>query len=534
MIKSPIHTVRTTCKIGACEPYCGIEVDVQDGRMLAVRGDKEHPVSKGYLCVKGHNLLEYQYDPDRLLHPEQRTADGFQRADWSTATSSIGHELRRIADAYGPDSIASYWGNAADSSNIILALTTPGAFGSRNTYNVLSLEFTERGAVASRMYVDEGVMLQPDADRTHHALLLGTNPVATQGMALLQRRPGIRGDLRAIQRRGGSLTVVDPRSTETTSFADTHLAIRPGADLYLLVAMIGHILRNDLYDSAFCDAHTTGVDEWRTITNHLSTEQAAAICGLDAAAITAEAERLAAAPSAFVTTRVGVQTGPNTTVTEWAAASLNAITGNVDRPGGMFFHGGATVPANYLLDGLLRNNFTPSRLGDYPHIFGGLPATVLADDILSDDPDRVRALIVYAGNPVISFPDTAKMEAALERLELLVCFDIYRSDTGSFAHWNLPAATQFEKSSMHFLTDKYDPRPRLEWKPQVVEPAGEARTEWDAMQEICAAAEAPFLNNPAIHAEVVEHLDRGEHYSDRTMYETILPDGITLDEVINT
>jgi anaerobic selenocysteine-containing dehydrogenase len=527
-------TVRTTCKIGACEPYCGIEVDVEDGVMVAVRGDKQHPLSQGYLCVKGHNLLEYQNDPDRLLHPLHKTGSGFERADWDTATTDIGTRLRAITDEHGPDSVATYWGNAADSANIVLALTTAGAFGSRNTFNVLSLEFTDRGAVASRVYGDEGVMVQPDADHTHHALLLGTNPVVTQGMALLQRRPRIRGDLRDIQRRGGSVTVVDPRETETTSFADRHLAIRPGTDLYFLVGLIAHILRNDLADQGWLELHADGVQEWRRISGGVDLDRVARTCDLPRSVIEAEAERFAAAPAAFATSRVGVQTGPNTTLTEWAITTLNAITGNLARPGGMIFHGGATDPSQYLLDGLLRNNFTPSRIGNHTHIFGGLPATVLADDILSDADDRVRALIVFAGNPVISFPDTKKMEAALERLELLVCFDIYHSDTGAFADWNLPVVTQFEKPSMHFMVDKYEPARRLEWKPQVVEPAVEARLEWDAMQDICAAADAPFLNNPQIHEEVLEHRARGAHYPERAMYEGVLPAGVTLEEIIDT
>lgn len=531
-VNSDVTTVRTTCKVGACEPYCGIEADVVDGQMVAIRGDKQHPVSRGYLCVKGHHLLEYQNDRDRMLQPMRRTGNSWEAVDWETATETIGQQLKAIVAEHGPDTVATYWGNSADSANIVLALTTAGAFGSRNAYNVLSLEFTDRGAVASRVYGDEGVMLQPDASRTHHALLLGTNPVVTQGMALLQRRPRIRGDLRDIQRRSGTVTVVDPRQTETTALADHHLAIRPGTDLFLVVAMIAHILRRGLADRAWCEQHTNGVEQWEQISTLVDIDAIAAICSLPATSIIAEAERFASAPSAFATTRVGVQTGPNTTLTEWAVTTLNAITGNVDRPGGMIFHGGATQPAKYLLDGLLRNNFTPSRIGDYPHIFGGLPATVLADDILSDAPDRVRALVVFAGNPVISFPDTAKMEAALERLELLVCLDIYLSDTATFGHWALPAATQFEKASMHFMVDKYEQSRRIEWKPQVVEPAGQARPEWHAIQDICIAAGVPFLNNPAIHAQVIEHRARGEFYTERNMYEGVLPDGITLDEII--
>jgi len=200
----------------------------------------------------------------------------------------------------------------------------------------------------------------------------------------------------------------------------------------------------------------------------------------------------------------------------------------------MTFHGGATQPARYLLAGLLRNNFTPSRIGGYPHIFGGLPATVMADDILSDDPGRIRALIVFAGNPVISFPDTAKMEAALGRLDLLVSLDIYHSDTATFGHYSLPAATQFEKSSIHFMVDKYEPSRRIEWRPKVVDAAGEARPEWHILQDILVAADAPFLNNPDVHREVVAARCRDEYYPETAMYEGVLPDGITLDAVMAT
>ena len=532
--REPVTTIRTTCKIGACEPYCGIEADVVDGRMVAVRADKAHPVSMGYLCVKGHHLLEYQNDPDRLVEPMRRTPDGLVGVDWASATVEIGSQLRTIADAHGPSSIATYWGNAADSANIVLALTTAGAFGSNQAYNVLSLEFTDRGANAARMFGDEGLMLQPDANRTHHALLLGTNPLVTQGMALLQRRPRIRADLRAIQTRGGTVTVVDPRRTETTEMADTHLAIRPGTDLYLLVAMIGRILDTDLHDAAFCERHLKGLEQWHELAARMPLHRAAEICGLEPGAIEAEADRFAASPSAFATTRVGVQTAPNTTLTEWAVTTLNALTGNIDRPGGMFFQPGAGDPARYLLDGLMRGNYAPSKQSGLPHIFGGLPSAELTDNILSDDPDRVRALIVFAGNPLISFPDTAKTEAALERLDLLVCLDIYVSDTAALAHYALPATTQYEKSSWHFMVGKYEPNPRVEWRPQVVAPTGQARPEWDVIQDILIAADVPFLNNPAIDADVRVHLARGERYGEAHMYEAILPDDLSLDHVIAT
>jgi anaerobic selenocysteine-containing dehydrogenase len=166
--------IRTTCKVCACEPYCGIEADVVDGRMVAVRSDKRHATSKWYLCVKGHHLIEYQNDPDRMLRPMRRTEGGWVREAWDDATSDIGRRLRAIADEHGSDSVATYSGNAADSVNIVLALTIAGAIGSRKTFNALSLEFTYRGASSARVYGDGSL-----ATETLVVSLNGSEPAPT-------------------------------------------------------------------------------------------------------------------------------------------------------------------------------------------------------------------------------------------------------------------------------------------------------------------------------------------------------------------
>ena len=183
-----MSVVRTTCKVGACEPFCGLEVDVADGRMVRVRPDATHPVTAGYVCIKGMHVPDYQNDPDRLLHPMRRGAAGWERVDWGSATTDIGRKLRMIRDTHGPRAIATYWGNAADSVTISLANTFCHAFGSPNSFNVLSLEYTDRGAVAGRVLGNENLILQPDAAHAKYALLLGTNPLVTNGMTLLQRR----------------------------------------------------------------------------------------------------------------------------------------------------------------------------------------------------------------------------------------------------------------------------------------------------------------------------------------------------------
>ena len=492
--------VKTICKVGACEPQCGLVLEIKDGILNAVKPDTSHPISQGYMCLKANAVPEYQNDPDRLLFPERGATEGRERVSWSVATSEIGQKLRHIADKYGPNAIATYWGNAADTTGMVAANTLCSGMGSPNSFNVLSLEYTDRGAVAERVLGDQTLILQPDADNTHFALLLGTNPLVTQGMTLLQRRPRIGMDLKNVSQRGGKVVVVDPRVTETSRIADLHIMIKPGTDLFLLLAMIQRILTTNRCDSDFLERYTTGVAQWLDIAKTIDLQWASQITGVAVETIVQVADNFAEAKSAFATTRVGVQTSHNTTLTEWAVLTLNAITGNIDRPGGVYLNPGAIDNTRLIHTFTKRKNSAVSRLGGYPQIFGGPPATVFSDDVLSDDPDRIRALIVIAGNPVMSFPDTRKIEKALKRLDLLVCIDIYRSDTGSFAHYNLPAATIYEKGGLHVLTQPFEPYPFAEWRKKVVEPRGEARAEWDIARDIARAAKIPFLNNPTIDA----------------------------------
>lgn len=489
---------RTICKVGACEPFCGLEVTVEDGRMIAVEPDRDHPVTRGYACIKGMHVHDYQNDPDRLLHPVRKADGGWQRMSWPRAFEEIGEKLRAIAEVHGPSAIATYWGNAADSTAITLANTFCHAFGSANSFNVLSLEYTDRGAVAQRMLGNENLILQPDAARAKFALLLGTNPLVTNGMTLLQRRPRIAADLKAVQRSGGRVVVVDPRRTETARIADEHVAIRPGTDLFLLLAMIQRIIAARSYDAAFVDHHTRGLAAWTSAIANVDPDEIARITAVPRATIERLADELAAADGAFVTTRVGVQASHNTTLTEWAVQTLNTITGNIDRAGGVYFNPGVFDVPRLIEKFSKRRNPARSRIGDYPQIFGGPPAAVFADDVLSEDPDRIRALVVVAGNPVITFPQTAKVEAALRRLDLLVCIDLYVSDTATFADYVLPAATSFEKGGVHFLTSNFEPYPYVEWRPKIVAPRGEARSEWEIFQGLSRAARVPFLNDPIL------------------------------------
>jgi len=489
-------TVHTVCKVGACEPFCGIEADVEDDKVVAIRPDKSHPMSEGYVCIKGMNVLGYQNSPDRLTRPLRRRGQDWEEVGWPELTREIGHKLRAIADAKGPRSIATYWGNSADSVALTMANTFCHAFGSPNSYNVLSLEYTDRGIVAERLYGNENLILQPDVSNAKFALLLGTNPVVTQGLTLLQRRPHVAEDLKKAQAAGGTLVVVDPRVTSTTKLADRHLAIRPGTDLFLLLGMIHVVVRERLYRHEFVERHTTGFETWEHLADLVTLERAAEITLVDAHTIREIARAFAAADGAYAATRVGVQTSHNSVLTEWAVATLCAITGNVARSGGLFHNPGVIdVPA--LIEKFTkRKNRSPSRIGGYPQVFGGLPSAVLADEILTPGEGQVRALVVVAGNPVLSFPNTPKIEAALRDLELLISVDIFLNDTATFAHYVLPAATQYETGGFHFLVNQFDPYPFAELRPKLVDPPGECRSEWDIFKDLSRTAGVPFLNNP--------------------------------------
>lgn len=491
-----LETIKTVCKVGACEPICGIEVDVQEGVMVDVRPDPEHPLSQGYACVKGMNLLGYQNSPDRLHHPLRREGSSWVRASWDEAITAIGTKLRTLAHTHGPRSVATYWGNSADSIAITMANTFCHAFGSPNSYNVLSLEYTDRGVVAHELYGNENLILQPDITRAKFAILLGTNPLVTQGLTLLQRRPHIGADLKAAKANGGKLVVVDPRRTQTAHLADLHLAIRPGTDLFFLLALIRTIIDERLYDRAFVDAHVTGFDAWEQLAREVTAQRAEEITTISAATIRDVARQFATADGAYVTTRVGVQTSHNTVLTEWAVATLCAITGNIDRPGGLYHNPGVLDIPKLIEKFTKRKNTSPSRIGNYPPVFGGLPASVLPDEILTPGDGKVRALVVVAGNPVLSFPNAAKVESALRDLELLVSIDIFLNDTATFAHWVLPAATQYEQGGFHFLVNQFDPYPFAELRPKLVDPPGECRGEWDIFKALCRSAKVPFLNNP--------------------------------------
>jgi anaerobic selenocysteine-containing dehydrogenase len=321
----------THCDI--CLAACGMEVEVEDNRIVSLRGDKDHPLTRGFLCEKGAACHELVTDPLRLRHPYERVGDAWKRISWTEAYQKISSRLRELKAAQGPDSIAMYYGggNATSSVNYMVADGFMRALGSDRMYNVLTLEFTNRYLAMEKMYGKQFFVTQPDIDRTDCLLIFGSNPMVSLD------HPGIVASLKDLKNRGGKLIVVDPRKTETARMADLHVDILPGTDLFMLLAMHAHIFAQDLHDDEFLDRHCVGKAKLQQL-SQMSPEDAARICGVPAALIARVADEFATARTAAAICKLGVNTSASCTLTYWLVEALNAVTGNVDKTGGLVFN----------------------------------------------------------------------------------------------------------------------------------------------------------------------------------------------------
>jgi anaerobic selenocysteine-containing dehydrogenase len=460
---------------GICLAACGMQLEVEENRIVSLGGDPQHPLSRGYLCEKGTACHDMATDPLRILHPYEREGGSWSRISWGEAYAGISEKLRSIISEHGPDSVGMYYGagTATSTINVMASNGFLHGLGSDRMYNVLTLEFTNRYLVMEQMYGHQFMVTQPDLERTQCLLIFGSNPLVSLD------HPGITASLKAFKKRGARLIVVDPRTSETARMADIHADVIPGTDLFMLLAMYSHILRNDLHDSQFLREHCVNHGALELLPT-LTLEEAEGICGVPAHQIRRIAEEFAEAESACAVAKLGIHTSRNCTLTYWLVEALNAITGNVDRPGGLIFNPGV-LDLTKVTDSPEQRKTHESKVGSYPYLTGAYPASVLAREILMDGPDRIRALIVNAGNPSLSIPNSREFDRAVERLDLLVCIDAYMNETSQKADYVLPAANFFEKDDLYISFPDHHPHPFAQWSHQVLDPPAEARPEWEIL-----------------------------------------------------
>jgi anaerobic selenocysteine-containing dehydrogenase len=388
-----------TCPL--CEATCGLAMDVADGRVERIRGDADDVFSRGFLCPKGVSLKPLHEDPDRLRFP---LVDG-REASWDEAFTVVDERLRRVLDAGGADAVAVYLGNptAHSYASLIYSRALIKALRTKNVYTASTVDQMPKQVAAGLMFGGGLSVPVPDVDRTDYLLVLGANPLASNGS--LMTAPDIRGRLRALRARGGRMVVVDPRRSRTAQESDEHLFIRPGTDALFLFALVHVLAAEDLVRPV---DHLAGVEEVLALAGGFAPGPVSEATGIPAATIERIARSLAAAPRAAVYGRIGTCTQEFGTLASWLVDVLNALTGNLDREGGAMFPRAAAGASNTQGLGGRGKGFRigrwRSRVRGAPEVFGELPVGVLAEEIETPGEGQVRALITNSGNPCCPRP----------------------------------------------------------------------------------------------------------------------------------
>jgi formate dehydrogenase len=474
----------TYCRI--CEPLCGLVATVEDGEVTRLRPDPDHPLSKGFACPKGIAMAAVQNDPDRVTHPLRKRADGngFERVSWDEALDDIGRRLKRLIADHGPQSVGWYYGNpsAFSYSHPIWVMGFMEAIGSRHVYSAGSQDVNNRFVASALLYGTPVVVPIPDLAHTKLLLIVGANPLVSHGSVLTA--PRIKDDLHAIVARGGRVVVVDPRRSETAR-AFEHVAIRPDADAWLLLSLLHVIFAEGLEDDDALARQSRGVASLRELVSPHPPEATERHTGLAAGEVRALARDLAAADGAAVYGRTGSCLGRHGTLVSFLLDALNVVTGNLDRRGGAIF-GTGPIDLERLLHAIGADTYDTyrSRIGALPEVLGSLPASLMAKEMTTPGPDQIRAFFVSSGNPVLSVPNGNELESALQQLDLVVAIDLYVSDTARHADYVLPATTFLEREDFPSAFLTVHTAQFVQWTDAVVEPRGEARQEWEIIEQI--------------------------------------------------
>jgi anaerobic selenocysteine-containing dehydrogenase len=486
------RTAIRTCPL--CEATCGLAIELDGDHVVKVRGDDDDVFSRGYLCPKGATIGELEHDPDRLTAPRVRRDGDLVEATWDQAFGEVADRLRAIVEEHGPDSVAVYLGNpnAHTLSGQLYVRPLVKALRTRNVHSASSVDQLPKHVSCGLVFGDPLAIPVPDIDRTDLLVVLGGDPRTSNGS--LWTVPDVPGRLDALRARGGRLVVVDPRRSRTARKADQHLAIRPGTDALLLAALVATLVEESLVDvpSALAD-HTDGIAEVCDALAGFTPERVAATCGVEPDVVRQLARDLAGAERAVVYGRLGTTTVRHGTLASWLVDVVNLLTGNLDRPGGSMFarpphhRPGSRRP--------FRTGRWTSRVRELPEAIGELPIATLVDEIETPGEGQVRALIVVGGNPVLSTPDAARLDAAIAGLDLVVAVDPYVSATARHADVVLPPPGPLQRSHCDLVFAGLSVRNVVNYSARVRElPEGQL-DEWEillALATIALTGEVPL------------------------------------------
>ena len=486
-----------------CEAICGLEIRVEDGRIAGIRGDSEDPFSHGYICPKATALADIQEDPDRLRRPLLREGSTWREIGWDEAFALAAERLRAVRAQHDADAVAIYrgnpnvhnWGLITHANHFLKRL------GTRNNYSATSADQLPHHLVCLWMYGHQFLQPIPDIDRSQHLLLIGYNPMASNGSIMTV--PDFRGRLKALQARGGKMVVIDPRRTETAAVADEHHFVRPGSDAFLLLALLQVILSDGSARPGPDGVALRGLESLPALLARFTPELAGERTGIEAETIRRIARDFAAAPRAACHGRMGVSTQRFGALCQWAIQVLNLITGNLDREGGTLLTHPAVMGAGP--DDRQRGSFgrRRSRVRGYPDFSGEFPVAGLAEEMLTPGEGQVRALVTVAGNPVLSTPNGPRLDAALAGLDFMLAIDFYLNETTRHATLILPPTTSLEHDHYDIAFHRFAVRNTTRYNAPVLPKPEGSMHDWEIFAGLADAdaridgGSAPAVASPA-------------------------------------
>ena len=510
-----------TCPL--CEATCGLEIEIADGEVKRIRGDRDDVFSHGFICPKGSTLKHLHEDPDRLRAPLIRRgfdaagAPVFDAVEWAEAYAEVDRLLREVRTVHGNEAVGVYLGNPG--AHVLGAATHTRhlvkGLGAGAVFSASTVDQMPRHVASGYLYGSGGSMPVPDIDRTDLFVCIGANPYASNGS--IATAPDFPGRIEAVQARGGRVIVIDPRHTRTAAQADLHLPIKPGTDAVLLAAVVRRLLAGGHAGAGRVGGLVDGVDQLRIAVEPFTAEVAAAATGVAAPAIDALADEIAAAPRAAVYGRIGTCTVEFGTLTTWLLDVIAVLTGNLDEPGGMMFpepaHDRVRAPKPGRPYRIGRRH---SRVNHRPEVQGEFPVADLPDEILEPGEGQLKMMVTVAGNPVLSCPDGARMDAAFAALDAMVSVDIYLNETTRHANVILPPPGSLEKSHYDLNFTNLSIRRRPNFSPAVFETDLPAEEDILATLALIALGFGPDADPDALHDQVLSGLLRAEIDTDES------------------
>lgn len=495
-----------TCHI--CEANCGILVELEGRTVKSIRGNPDHVLSRGHICPKATAIADLQDDPDRLRRPVKRTAVGWQTMAWDEAYREIAERL--VALQREKARPAFYVGNPSAHDYALSGQmgALRRAVGSKGTFSASTLDQIPHHYVQYQMYGHVSLAAVPDIDRAHGIIIIGGNPAASNGS--IWTVPDFKARAREMQERGGTLVVVDPRRTETAKLADHWVAVRPGTDTALLLVLLRAAFR--ARPELTPELATLVDDSWRQLGAMIAPfddAQLAAYCGVAPDQLALLAQLLTAENPAIIYGRMGVSVTEYGTLNQWLIQLINIVTGNLDRVGGTMFPEPLLDTVALVGRGGVKSVNTAR--GPMPSVMGELPMVAFAGELLREDDQRVRALFVMAGNPVLSAPDGSRTDAALAGLDLMVSFDMYVTETSRHAHYILPPCGPLEKDHYPLFFGPLAVRNFGAYSPALLPKDAHSKADWEVVSELAAAihlARGEAVPNTPMPREQLDHMLR--------------------------